>query len=276
MPSGLILSNAISNEALLIRLLCGTLKVEYFSGDTKKKFIQKTDYSSFNNTNNTSLKSNIIKDFFSLESLKDEEKEKINKYLLLNRKNFFIHEQLLSELTSAIIWAKNSPVESFVHIYRSLEFMSYSFPLIYTSKSMDYRGSYEKLKKFFNGDANGELKFFKTFLNELFKDNILNSYEFEAFFLNSSDLIKEELNKVIAQPYYTFDENTMKIKFLNIIDLIIIIRNRYFHMLIGTGNYNFYDIQYDKREIFKSLNPIFITWLTIIYKEIATYSLGIV
>ena len=80
---------------------------------------------------------------------------------------------MLSELTSAIVWLNSSPIESFVHIYRTLEFMSYSFPMIYASKSMDYRGSYEHLKKFMNGDSDGELKFFKTFLKELFKNNIL-------------------------------------------------------------------------------------------------------
>lgn len=155
--------------------------------------------------------------------------------------------------------------------------MSYSFPLIYASKSMDYRGSYGNLKKFMSGDSDGELKFFKTFLKELFKNNILFQYEFEIYFLNGNEtLIKQELQRVINNTSYTFDGNTMKIRFANIIDLIVILRNRYFHMLLGKGTDNFYDIQYDKRELFYAMNPVFMNWLTLVYREIVIYSVGII
>ena len=68
----------------------------------------------------------------------------------------------------------------------------------------------------------------------------------------------------------------MKIRFANIIDLVITLRNRYFHMLLGKGTDNFYDINYDKRKLFEAVNPVFINWLTMIYKEIVVYSIGIV
>ena len=172
---------------------------------------------------------------------------------------------------------ESSPIEAFIHIYRALEFMSYSFPLIYASKSKDYRGSYNSLKKFMDGDSSGELSFFKTFLKELFKNNILFEYEFEMYFLSDNeDLIEQELQRVIQKAYYTFDGNTMRIRFVNIVDLIVTLRNRYFHMLLGQGTDNFYDVRYDKREIFCAMNPIFINWLTMVYKEIVIYSIGIV
>lgn len=277
LPSELVISERSCNEAILIRLLCGTLKIIYSLNGNQMEYVQSKDYSIPGNIDNNSFKGKIIKDFFGFDNFRQTEKRSIDKYLNSNRRNHFVHEQLLSELTSAIIWMESSPIESFVHIYRALEFISYSFPLIYASKSMDYRGSYEKLKKFMSGDSDGELKFFKTFLKELFKNNILYNYEFDIFFMSGNEsLIEQELSRIITTPYYTFDGNTMKIRFVNIADLIITLRNRYFHMLVGKGTENFYDTRYDKREIFQAMNPIFVNWLSMIYKEIVTYSIGII
>ena len=128
-----------------------------------------------------------------------------------------------------------------------------------------------------SGDSAGELKFLKTFLSELFKDNILFGYEFDILFVSDKiDLIQEELERVIQKNYYVFEGKTMKIKFVNVADFLITLRNRYFHMLIGKGTDNFYDIRYDKREIFYVMNPVFINWITMVYKEIVDYSVGII
>ena len=277
LPIEMVISDRISNEAILIRLLCGTLKIQYSVNGRKAEIEQRKNYSTPGIGENNVFKNKIVRDFFSFNYFRKTEKKSINKYLNSNRRNFFVHSEVLSELTSAIIWMESSPIESFVHIYRALEFMSYSFPLIYASKSMDYRGSYGNLKKFMSGDSDGELKFFKTFLKELFKNNILFQYEFEIYFLNGDEtLIEQELQRVLNNISYTFDGNTMKIRFVNIIDLIVILRNRYFHMLLGKGTNNFYDIQYDKRELFYAMNPVFMNWMTLVYREIVIYSIGII
>lgn len=128
-----------------------------------------------------------------------------------------------------------------------------------------------------SGDSDGELKFFKTFLKELFKENILYEYEFDILFISDNvNLIQAELERAVSNNYYIFEGETMKIRFANVADLLITLRNRYFHMLIGKGTDNFYDIRYDKRELFSVMNPMFINWLTMIYKEIAVYSAGII
>ncbi len=277
LPTELVISDRVSNEAVLIRLLLGTLNITYFIGEHQLSLEQKKNYSIPGNIESDVHPKERIIDFFSFDEFDNTEKESIDKYLRFNRRNHFIHEELLSELTNAIIWQEQSPIESFVHIYRTLEFMSYSFPLIYASKSMDYRGSYEKLKKFMSGDSDGELKFFKTFLKELFKENILYEYEFDILFLSENiDLIQAELQRVLSKNYYIFEGETMKIRFANLADLLITLRNRYFHMLIGKGTDNFYDTRYDKRELFSVMNPVFINWLTMIYKEIVVYSAGII
>ena len=92
----------------------------------------------------------------------------------------------------------------------------------------------------------------------------------------NEEKIERELDSILKNGSYSFDGNTMKIRFANIADLIITMRNRYFHMLVGKGMNNFYDTSYDKREIFIAMNPIFINWLSMIYKEIVSYSLALI
>jgi len=275
LPNELIVNERISNEAVLIRLLCGTLRVKYIANGEEKEVIQDTIYSIPGNSDDRTLLQSVFQDFFGLTNFELQEKTIIDSYIRKNRRNHFVHENLLSELTSAIVWQEKSPIESFVHIYRALEFISYSFPLIYAAKSTDYRGTYEKLKKFMSGESSGEIKFFKTFISELFRDNILINYKFEAYFLNGCEgKVEAELQRMIDTTYYEFDGNTMKIRLINIVDMLVTLRNRYFHMLVGQGKENFYDVSYDKRDLFSALNPIFINWLSLVYKEIVTYSVG--
>ena len=141
LPSDMVINENISTEAILIRLLCGTVKIKH----KDDLVVQKTNYALADAIVTKKISGEIFKDFFGFDKYGRDEKDIINKYLKMNRKNHNVHEQLLSELTSAIIWSKKSPVESFVNIYRAVEFMSYSFPLIFASISKDYKGSYEKL-----------------------------------------------------------------------------------------------------------------------------------
>lgn len=273
LPNQLYLDNA-STEGVLIRLLCGKIDIIYKDGNNEKVFKQQRNYTVLPAKSYSKLTYNIITTAIGYNILDSDVSMNFNKYLTINRKNNFVHEQLLNEITSAFIKQETAPIESFVHIYRTLEFMSYTFPMIYASRSLNYRGSYESLKKFMSGDNDGELKFFKMFIAELFNDkDIILQYSFDAV-INSANInaIKRELNKVIPNSYYEFDNNTMSIKFLNVADLMVTLRNRYFHMLVGKGTENFYNIEYDKREIFQSLNSMFINWLAVIFLEIVHYS----
>lgn len=273
LPESMRIFEEISNETLLIRLICGTLKIS----NGNLCLLQNKNYTIPGITENKLFSIQIIKDFFEFENFRmKEEKAIVDKYIRQNRRNSFVHTEILSELTGALLWQETSPVEAFVHIYRALEFMSYSFPLIYASKSMDYKGSYESLKGFLGGDGAGELKFLKKFLEVLFKNNILINYEFEIYFLSEHyQFIEQDVAKIIKENYYSFDGNTMKLKLLNMIDFITVLRNRYFHMKLGKGQYNFDNVNYDKRDIFKAVNPVAINWIALIYKEIVNYCVGI-
>lgn len=273
LPNQLYLDKA-STEGALIRLLCGKVDIIYNVEDREKVIKQPLDYTVLPAKNNNKLTYQVFSKAIGYDILDVDVCEKFNRYLTINRKNKFVHEQLLNEMSSAFIYQSISPIESFVHIYRTLEFMSYTFPMIYASCSQNYKGSFENLKKFMSGDSDGELKFFKIFLNELFKDkDMILSYSFDVAIDSANiDAIKKELSRVISKNYYEIDNKTFSIKFLNVADLMITLRNRYFHMLIGKGTENFYDITYDKRELFQSFNPMFINWITVIFQQIVHYS----
>lgn len=197
-----------------------------------------------------------------------------NRFMLYDRTNNFVYEHILNELTQFFVANQHSACEGFVHLYRTLEFMSYSFPLIYASKSRSYRGTYDSLKKFLNGDSGGELKFFELFLNEIFHDDIAYQYEFEVY-IDSENIeeLKSEFQEIFKIDFFTFEGNTLLFKFKKVTELFITIRNRYFHMLLGQGRNNFLNIEYNKNDIFRSLNPIFVNWLVIIFVKIIQHGI---
>ena len=217
-------------------------------------------------------------EIFGIDVRDDESRNACNKYMLRDRKNNFVYEHMLNELTQYFVVCDKSPCEGFVHLYRMLEFMGYSFPMIYASKSKDYRGSYESLKKFFQGgDGMGELKFLGYFLDELFKDE-LTTYDFEFEFLfdiGEIENLRKDFTQAIPWDWYTFENDTLTVQFRNVKNLFVETRNKYFHMLLGKGNNNFLDMRYEKNDLFKSMNPIFVNWISCIFVKIIQHGLSL-
>lgn len=140
------LNNPISNEAKFIRLLLGTLKITniHFT-DSIEQF---TNYSVLGRRVNSPVSTRPIKECLepicTLQSLCNY----LDSTSLLNN-NFFLH--LLEEVSSYFYkTSKGSNTTSFVHLYRMLEYISYSFPLIYASISREYYGSFNRLKNYFD------------------------------------------------------------------------------------------------------------------------------
>ena len=207
-----------------------------------------------------------------------EEKTKIDNYLLRDQKNNYIYKNFLHELTLALVYLDKSPCESFVHIYRMLEFISYTFPLIYVSRSKNYKGSYDSLKKFFGDDDSGELKFFSRYLDELFvgEDEDVKSVTFEIILQSDhvERLVKDfKMSIDLDKDSYQIDDCYLKINFLNMRSLLVNLRNKYFHMLAGREGACFQDEGYNINDLFASINPYFINWLASIYVKIFQYGI---
>jgi hypothetical protein len=277
LPDFLLLTNA-SHETIILRLLSGHIQVQK---DSKNKYDNRKNYFFLPydkppKLTYSSIKENI-NNFVNYSELSfdlEKDKDYLKKYLNFNRKNTDVYNLVLFELSYFLCSQEHSPTTAFSHLYRCLEYLSYSFPLVYASKSKDYKGSFNNLKKFLTGDTSGELKFFRQFLNTLFSDeeSTLN-YTFEIDILITSSL--EALKKDLAQAYsniqYDFEDSVLKITFRDILDLFVTTRNSYFHMLVGQGSKNFSSIDYDIDEYFRCINDSLLNWLSMIIGKVSLF-----
>lgn len=262
----------ISSCGVLLELVMGKMEILNIGGQIL--YNQEINYAKLPAKNQNTHTYEQFNEILNTNVLDDDCRNICNRFMLYDRTNNFIYEHILNELTQFFVTNQLSPCEGFVHLYRTLEFMSYSFPLIYAAKSRSYRGTYDSLKKFLNGDSGGELKFFELFLNEIFHDDIAYQYEFEVY-IDSDNIeeLKSEFQEIFKIDFFTFEGDTLIFKFKKVIELFIKIRNRYFHMLLGQGRNNFLNMEYNKNDLFRSLNPIFVNWLVIIFVKIIQHGI---
>lgn len=224
----------------------------------------------------------FLKNEFSLEDSNIEQLK--NYFIYMNRQNKEYQNVLLFEFTMFFFKCEQSPSTAFIHIYRILELLTFNIPLVYTSKANNYIGSFKQLKTFFSNSGQ-ELSFFKNFLKILFKDEKEVLDQDMTFFINCNNLddIINDLDKI-----YTLKDSQSKlwdveiiehnesakftIKFTNLIDLIVNIRNRYFHLNDGSGNPNIKNKNYDMDNVFKQLNFTAINCLAIILLATSKHS----
>lgn len=264
--------NHISACGVLLELMMGGISI--LNHHNKILAIQKLNFTKLPYATQEELTYQHFNDTLSTDILDQSCCMICNKFLTHDKRNNFVYEHILNELTQFFISNRLSSCEGFVHLYRTLEFISYSFPLIYASKSRDYRGTYNSLKKLLNGDSGGELNFFKKFLNELFRNDIAYQFLFEVYIDSDHiDELKKEFQEIFQTDIFSFEENTLMFKFKNVSELFIEIRNRYFHMLLGQGKNNFLNMNYNKSDLFQSLNPVFLNWLVIIFIKIIQHGL---
>ena len=260
--------NHISSQGILIQLVLGKVDIKDLTGKLLIKQNQNYSVLPYRESGRTAYA--ILNDFFDIDITQSTGRNICDQFLLKDRRNEFVYSQILNELSHYFVRNDFSSIEGFVHLYRLLEFMSFCFPMIYSSTTMDYKGSFDSLQKFFKGDSGGELKFFKRFIEALFQnDDILRDYTFTQYIdVSNIHRVENELKRIVNENMIHFSGNTIEFKFRDVIDIFVSIRNRYFHMLVGQGNNNFYDIEYDKRALFSGLNPAFLNWLIIIFSAI--------
>lgn len=230
-------------------------------------------------------------EFFEKEFSTDNvDTETIRKYFIyMNRHNKDYQSTLLSEITLFFFKANIAPTTAFLHLYRVLELISFNIPLVYASKSNDYAGSFNLLKKFFHADGR-EFSFFKKFLNTLFKDEkeILDlKLQFHIISDNIMH-IKSDLGKVYdlkekrkkdgsKSTLWEFEEEgdnsaLCTIPVINMVDFIVSLRNRFFHLSDTTGQPNIKNKTYDMDNVFRDMNFCILNFLSIIILGVSKYS----
>lgn len=257
----------------IVRMLTGTINIEKYPYN--KKLVLKESY--FSNLISTprfqriSKLGEIISPDISLA-------EFVEFTSLTASKNTDFYNNLANEFAN-YLWYQNKEhgTTAFLFIYRILEHISYSFPLLYTSKTLNFTSSYGYLKSFFEaqpGDKKGELSFFKGFIEKIFTgDEIMQSSV-------SLNLVGEEKTR---KEYYQLLQKRMKgdsiheesvtnetlcIRWGTVPSLIIQLRNRFFHYTNGNKNNISSEEIIDPDLFFSMINDIFFKWLIQVFNEL--------
>ena len=137
LPLGLKVSeNSTLDLLLILRLLNGTLKV---TRSHDNAFVKQRD--SYFDPNNQKYNLHNWQHKFPAIFGEQNTASDLNDFLLCSttRQNKKFYENFLYELSSFFIHKKQkSHTAAFIHLYRSLEYISYAFPMIYASRANDF------------------------------------------------------------------------------------------------------------------------------------------
>lgn len=275
-PLAMQVSATSTEELIAFRLLLGTLKIE--DTLTGKHIKQDINYSLNDFEKNSVISARVFRDFFE----PDIEFADVENYIFnsVRHGNKRLFKNFLLEITHYFFCsAKGNELAGFLHIYRALELISYCFPLFYASKSKDYHGTFDTLKKFFK-ESDSERSFFKNFVhNHLFQNDPLLDIWLPIQFDNSNPILQEQYFKsffkiqqqakkdIEVLDYTNFSEVVLKRR--GLISLMINIRNRNFHLLEGDYNQNLTtDELFDFNGFYKNFNQVFLNWLSLIFLKI--------
>ncbi|ENV71482.1 hypothetical protein F946_03161 [Acinetobacter johnsonii ANC 3681] len=188
--------------------------------------------------------------------------------------NRALYKELFFEFCSYFFAKQKGNNETaFIHIYRILERISYAFPLIWASKQNDYYGTFDKLKKFFEKKDAKELNAFKMFLSSFLGSTLLSVNSEINLFSVEDDwkaLHYQSLISLIGEDNAeSFLENErVTIKNNLVIDLIVNVRNKYFHALTGKDQSFTSEHLICPNEFFECINSVCISWLAFIVVEV--------
>ena len=253
-----------SFQFFLIRLLSGTASV------SNSKFIskQRIDYSQLPPAVQTKKLSAAVADFLSTYEVGGDPKSFIQKTISDNRR---FYQDLLGEFSNYYLQEqRGNQTAAFIFLYRILEKLSYSVPLLYCATQRDYMGPFNDLKALFDDKVKGELSLFKKFLNQgRFIDSIKLDITYQLQFSSNCGYASKyfELARKHHNDYVSEDSNAYQlgIKFRQVPELLIKLRNRFFHSLTGEDKHNIrLEEILDPDEFFACVNPVFCSFLSIV------------
>lgn len=280
--SSLKIREGQSPKIILLRSVVGSVKIKHNLTDTI--FEQNLDYLDPDSTRSHLSPLNKIALYLGNDiSLQELGAIFQNRRFVYQNQVFF--ERLNKEFSNYYYYqSKESYTTAFAFLYRILETVSYAFPLIYASKSQDYKGTYSFLKECLTGNKDkGELGFFKSFIKVAFEDDPLfessinieilaETEEIQSIFFKAIDKACPEKN--IFSPIDTIEPRRFSINFSDYSSFIINLRNRFFHLFnSGQPNLQSDDIL-DADYFFKLVNKQTAYWLTIVLIEILKHNIS--
>lgn len=276
-PNSLKIRGSGDSELLvIIRLLSGAVKLEHVS--SSKCFFQKenyfsSDFKGYSQSWDNKLPKLIAEGYTS---------EHLANYISSTRlQNKTFYRNILSELSYYFYYQKKGiHSSSFIFLYRTLEHISYAFPLIYASKTDDFSKTFNFLKNLMAGDKNsGELGFFKNFIKTVYSDDAIyeSSVDFPILLDTESEQRKIfHLLKDMCKEDMTADSTDsprlLSIKYIEVGSFIITIRNRFFHYMNGGAKNIETSKIADIDILFSLINKKCLYWLSTILLAVITHS----
>lgn len=260
------------NEILYVfRLISGTINCADSYKNKNYKF--RINYSNFPYSQNSTINQSTV-----LNNFPDEVKlQDLDRYFKKSKFNAGFYKSIKAELIKCLIAEQmNNHLEAFFYLYRIIEGISYTIPLIFVSKNKSYDKTYKQLQTFFNKQQDGELAFFKRFVSSTFKD--------EDFFKSTIDINILEIDiEEIQEDYYKIylekmnevsikeksENQEIRISFIGFYEFMIELRNRFFHFTKGSwmDNLSSTELMFPDY-FFKPIVKHGINWVSIILLEI--------
>ena len=169
-------------------------------------------------------------------------------------------------------------LESFLFLYRSVEKIAISFPLIYASRRADFEKVHSIFSKYYNKEKSGELSILKKFLAEISSiSGDLSELTIDLKFDSVTEQRAEEIINTVKFIYGdhfpgVVDGLDVSIPYKDAADLVINIRNRMFHYTnSGQNNINIDNIG-GASDICKIVVEVGLHWMSITMLEISSFS----
>lgn len=251
----------------LVRLLIGALNF------TRNSVIvrQNEDYSDIVVSRQSLPPRKAFDKFLSDYSLNVNQAKFIAETVLPNRG--FYKDVLLEYFNFFYQTKRGCHTAAFVYLYRAMERMFYSVPLIYVGTQNDYYATFADLKDILKEDKTGEMGLYRKMLGQgRFIDAAKLDLTYTINFSASANAAHfYRVSESIINSFESKDQvaSELVIKFRNVADLLSAIRNRFFHTRTGDGQKNIKaDQMVDSDEYFSELNPVFCSYLSQVILEI--------
>lgn len=255
-----------SNQYVLVRALLGTIEIETAS----TAVTQTADLSIFPGAPQVKGGAEAIRNFLNVYGVGCSTALFIKKTTTDNR---VFYRDILAEFANFFVETeKSSHTSAFVFLYRIMERLSFSIPLLYCSTSHDYVGTFADLKSMFASgrEKSGEHGLFKKFLEQgkLVDPTLLDSL-YRIDFSTESDNrdLYFKTAKNLSDKFENADQATwqLDIKFRDVPDFLRNLRNRFFHFRTGDGQKNISvgDLQ-NVHGFFERTNGVFCSFLALV------------
>ncbi|MEI6524138.1 MAG: hypothetical protein WCO37_11660 [Bacteroidota bacterium] len=196
-------------------------------------------------------------------------------------RNINFYHNLLQELSFYFYYSNEKNHQAaFVNLYRILEYVSYSFPLIHSSHFGNYIGSFEAFRAYFTDVKTSEITFFEKFIENIFLGTGYLSYTTDFDFSHADIAVANNC----YDAFYKLTNNTnwitanrathtLSIENKRLIRLFKNTRNRYFHFGVG-GQRNIHNTDLkDPDFFFEKINSKYLNWIGFIYGTVVGESL---